>query len=620
MATKPWIAIDGEGIGRDPHRYIMLAASDIDGNSEVIENRDGLTTKECLDFILDIPNTARVCGYYLGYDWTKILGDLPDVSIYRLLRPELRALPQDEGGGFSYIRWKGYRLHYLAGMFRVSNRGRKTTVWDLGKFFQAPFVDAIEAWQVKAPLADIKKMKDNRSSFSENDRESIKAYCLSECRALADLATSLENAHIDVGIKPKSWHGPGSTAGALMKELGIQDKRGECPQELDYIADCAFFGGRFEHSNIGLFRRVIGNDIISAYPYQAFKLPCLQHGKWRRTKRAQDITKGVAACVRYRIDDIGDKEVWGPLPCRLRDGTIVFPRGGASGWVWLDEFLVAQEHWNGVHFGGEAWVLYQECDCQPFAELLNLFRERVKLGKSGRGRITKLALNSVYGKLAQTVGNPRFASRIWSGMITSGTRAQLLRLMVVHTARESVLALATDGLYSQEKVLHPEPPLTPDMLGAWERDEPKDMVFVRPGIYWAEDSDTVRARGLGRKLLDPNSGDEKRRKRVLEQRAKVIDAIECDDKEVIVGESELFGGARACVYRLRDGTYRRSKNYGNWHSIPARVSLDPRPKRTLTWGLHLLHGIESAPYSKTPISDDAKAMKVLGDVFWGMRG
>lgn len=617
---KKWIGLDGEGLGRNPHRYVMLARSDIRGNSAIVQAKRGLTTQECLDFILAIPKETRVCGYYLGYDWTMILRDLPDVSIYRLLRPELRVLPAEEGGGFSYIRWGDYRLHYLAGMFRVSRKGRATTVWDIGKFFQAPFVDAIEAWEVPAPLADIKKMKDQRAIFSEDDRDRIKAYCLSECRALAELATNLESAHIDVGITPKTWHGPGSTAGALMKSLEIQDKRGAPPKELEYAADCAFFGGRFEQSNIGLFKDVYGYDIISAYPYQAFKLPCLQHGRWRRTKRAQDIVKACAACVRYRIRDIGHKEVWGPLPCRLRNGAIVFPRGGASGWVWRDEYLIASQHWDGVEFGGEAWVLSNDCDCQPFAELMRLFRERILLGKSGKGRITKLALNSVYGKLAQTVGNPPYASRIWAGIITSGTRAQLMSLLIAHTDRRNVLALATDGLYSRERIILPSPPLTPDTLGAWESDDPKDMVFVRPGIYWAENGETVRARGLGRKLLDPNRGDEKQRQRILEQRANVIDAIECDDKRVIVGESELFGGARACVYKLPSGKYKRSKHYGQWHSIPARVSLDPGPKRAPNWALHLLPGVESMPYSKAPLSDDAKTLKMIDDVFWAMRG
>lgn len=598
-----WVALDGEGLGRTPHQYVMMAYSDVEGHSDLVENENGLTSKQCLNFILSIPSDARVCGYYLGYDWTKILQDLPNQLIYRLLRPELRALPKDEGGGFSYIHWEGYKLHYLAGMMRIRKGNRMHTVWDLGKFFQAPFVDAIEAWEIVAPLADIRKMKDERSRFHAGDWYRIKSYCLSECRALAELATKLEGAHDDVGIRPKSWHGPGSTASALMKVLNIGEKRGEHPREVLQAADYAFFGGRFEHSMIGMREQVYGFDIVSAYPYQAYYLPCLTHSKWKLVKRERGLQSARQACVHFDVQDIGS-EVWAPLPCRLKNGSIVFPRSGFSGWVWLDEYRAAVENWNGVRFR-EAWVLHQDCDCQPFSELLSLFRQRVALGKSGRGRILKLALNSVYGKLAQTIGSPQFASRIWSGMITSGTRAQLLRLLAKHKDRGNVLALATDGLFTTERVPVPYPPLYPDLLGSWESSKPHDMVFVRPGIYWSTDGETVRARGIGR--------------RQLQQRDAVLTGIEYEDSKVEVGESDLFGGARASVYRLRNGQYKRSRHYGEWRSIPAKVSLNPAPKRTADWGLHMLPGVESMPYSKAPLSDDAKALKVLGDLFWGMR-
>lgn len=614
-----WVGLDGEGIGRDPHRYVMMAWSDADGDCNYIENMSGLSTEQCLNFILDTPQNSRVCGYYLGYDWTKILKDLPDNAIYRLLRPELRAIPPDEGGGFSRVPYKQYRLHFLSGMMRISDGKRKRTVWDIGKYYQAPFVDALEAWDVVAPLTDIRAMKDKRSEFTDHDRPQVRAYCLSECKALAQLATRLEDAHIDVGISPRSWHGPGSTATALMRTLGIKEKLGNAPAEVEIAADYAFFGGRFEHSTIGQFDDVWGFDIVSAYPYQAYNLPCLVHGRWRRTTRRNAIDSATHACVRYRVRDIGHKEVWGPLPCRLSNGTIVFARGGFSGWAWREEYLAAEANWDGIEFI-EAWILKSECDCHPFAELLRLFRFRIQFGKDGRGRILKLAYNSVYGKLAQTIGFPQFASRIWSGMITSGTRAQLLTLLAKHVDRRNVLALATDGLYSTERVAIPADPLSPDTLGAWESKGPDTITLVRPGIYWSESPKVARARGLSRKLVSIDTKDEKRKARVMAQRAAVLDAIESDDESVEVGTSELFGGARAGVYRLRNGEVKRSRHYGEWREIPAKVSLDPGPKRRPDWGLHMLPNVESIAYTRAKLSDDARVLKAVGDMFWGMRG
>ena len=133
-----WIGVDGEGLGRAPHRYVLLARSDADGHTDSIERRSGLRTIECLDWFLRAPSDARLAGYFLGYDWTMILRDLPDAAIYSLLRPETRARPADEGGGFSPIRWRRYRLHYMQRMLRINDGDRSVTVWDLGQFFQAP--------------------------------------------------------------------------------------------------------------------------------------------------------------------------------------------------------------------------------------------------------------------------------------------------------------------------------------------------------------------------------------------------------------------------------------------------------------------------------------------------
>ena len=597
-----WVGLDGEGVGRKPHRYVLLAYSDSEGVQDYIEDPRGLGSERCLDFLLSAPTDARLCGYYLGYDWTMILRDLPNKKVYRLLRPETRVLPKGEGGGFSRIYWQGYQLHYLSGMMRIKKGKRQATIWDLGKFFQCSFVQSLTDWGITRDVDGIASMKSQREGFSELTEE-IRNYCLTECRNLARLASDLSEAHDAIGLRPQSWHGPGSTASKALKTLGIQDKRGAMPDAMREAVSCAFFGGRFEHSGIGRYPQVYGYDIVSAYPYAAYNLPCLEHATWERVTDETRIT--VNSLIRYQITDVGDIP-WSPLPCRLSNGTIVYPRGGSTGWAWYDEYRIARLNWNGVHFGGEAWVYHSECVCHPFKQILEWFRERVTLGKSQRGRVLKLALNSIYGKLAQTVGKPKYASRLWAGMITSQTRATLLDLLLQHSRPENVLALATDGLYSTESIRLPVAPLAPDLLGSWEGpDDHGSMVFVRPGIYWSESDDTLRARGVGRKNLLP-------------QREAVMRAIEAKAERAMIGDSTLFGGARACIYKVGE-QLRRSNLYGEWHDVPARISLDPAPKRNPDWSLRMLEGIESAPYDTNVTSRDAKLLKIIGDLQWGSR-
>lgn len=595
--ARRWLGLDGEGIGRGPHRYVLLCASDADGAHETLEDERGLSTPRCLDWLLRFATRDVVlAGFYLSYDWTMMLSDLPAKLLYRLWRPELRALPKGEGGGFSPVRWRDYRLHWLAGMMRVGRGQRSVTIWDLGKYYQEPFVAAVQRWRVldDDQLAMVRAMKARRATFATADRDDVRRYCALECQALAELAARLERAHVAVGLRPRGWYGPGATAAVLLRRERIHERRGEIPPAVADAADRAFAGGRFEQSALGR-HRVRGHDIVSAYPYAALLLPCLEHGRWERVTREREaVSRSVRhAVVRWRLSDVGTVP-WGPLPVRLDKGRIIYPRSGATGWTWRTEYQAARKHWSGVHFGGEAWVLRGECDCRPFAPLLDLFRQRAEVGKqSGPGIVLKLAANSVPGKLMQSVGAAQYASRVWAGMVTSQTRAQLLSAIATHDDWADVVAVATDGVYTRDLDWTPAaPPLAPDMLGAWETSAPQDIVFLRPGIYCGPD--VVRARGVGRALLAGRTD------------------LCLTRSHVELGVRAAFGAARQSVYMVR-GRAKRSPNYGQWRDVAVRVSLDPAPKRAPDWGLVALGGVDSAPYSGKPRANASPLLELLRD-------
>jgi DNA polymerase type B, organellar and viral len=633
--ARRWVGVDGEGVGRKPHRYVLLACSD----GDYVENRRGLSTVQCLDFLLDLGSRdARVCGYYLSYDWTMILWDivLQDRQlVHALLRPELRARSK---GGFERVKFEGYELHWLAGAMWIRDERRKVTIWDLGKFFQGPFVDALKAWKIRPDVQDeIAEMKKRRSRFAWREISRIRKYCMHECEALAELATEIEAAHIAADLKLRSWFGPGSTAGVLLHRHSIHERRGSLPPILLEPVARAFFGGRAEISTNGYVRGPISAyDISSAYPYHASRLPCLEHGRWERVTRERDLRGRdvVHALVHGHIHHAPG--AWAPLPIRLANGTIVFPRTGASGWWWRDEWLAAREGWKGLKFD-RGYVLRRECFCKPFEFLSKLFERRLVVGKdTGEGKILKLGPNSVYGKLAQTIGKAQYASRAWAGMITSGTRAQILRLMLQHNKLENVLMIATDGLFSTEQ--HDVD--AEIRLGGWERKEYESITLVRPGIYWLGGGEIlgfpeqrairnargeahalitmrqvdgrivllraselggtkIRARGMGRDNLD-------------NAKVQLALALARGDDHVELAPRVTFGGAKVCVYAVGNnpehGGLRRSEHYGQWHEIPTRVSLSPAPKRERDWSTPTLDDVESAPYG-------THATRMQGELF-----
>jgi hypothetical protein len=217
----------------------------------------------------------------------------------------------------------------------------------------------------------------------------------------------------------------------------------------------------------------------------------------------------------------------------------------------------------------------------PFSQVLQWFREREAMGKDAKGKAFKLALNSIYGKLAQSIGRPQFRSLAWAGMITSGTRAEILR--VLGPAQDAVIAIATDGIYSQRPLDTGAPPLAPDRLGSWEEKIHGASVFLRPGIFWHE-GEEPKTRGISMSYF-------------ASQREEALAALDRGESVAALGTNVEFGGAKDSVYRV-GGKFKRSANYGQWYQAPVNVSLEAAPKRRPDWTLWELDNVESAPYRK----------------------
>lgn len=615
------IGIDGEGIGRNPHRYIYLAGSDEAGVVWETSRLDCLSTELCLEFLCHLPRRSLVVGFALGYDVAKWLQDLPDRAIYLLMHEELRQrLTPDGRIVYKPILWNGFRINYMNKRFTVGyqNSKRSTTVWDIFRFFQSSFVKALEAWKIcpQSEIDEISRMKDVRSELETKSREEIHAYCQKECLNLAKLARALIEAHKAAGLELKSYFGAGSTASVFLARQGIAEKRGEVPEEMRLPIACSFFGGRFENSYVGAISEpVFSYDISSAYPYQTANLPCLLCGHWRNDSKVKSSTlqhsKQRLHLVHWRTPTfVRNDSRWGGLPVRTRDGTIVFPLGARGGWTWGQEFQAAQEL-NPLIEATEVWTYETDCNHRPFADVPRYYRERVALGKDAKGIVLKLGINSIYGKLAQSKGvNPPFQCWVWAAVITSNTRAQLLR--AVAASPSSILMLATDGVYSRSrlKLDLPSDTGTWDLekpLGGWEEKVIDQGVFcVRPGIYFPlnptiEQIQQVRGRGLGRKSLFDNW-------------QSIVAAWQENKPSIEIGNMTRFIGAKSGILKSSQGLTRRDC-YGEWIDHMVKVSFAPQPKRrsinsdgTLEpWGYL---DFESSPYDPATLSNEAIMLKL----------
>ena len=632
--TIEWIGIDGEGQGRDIHKYIFLAASTEDRRRcWSIENPNGLTSHQVLSFILSLPSFhSRIFAYSFNYDLTKALEDLPNQKLWKIFRPELRQRQGAEAvKGPKAIRWNYFSINLQGTKFSVSKRGMKRRViWDIWKFFQSKFVDALKEWEIGEVdvLERMQYMKDHRAEFDRMPFEEVKAYCFDECAYMAALARKLWEAHKTAGLRLKNFYGAGSSASAMLDKWKIKDKIVPTPKEMRDAVAQAYFGGRFENSVLGKISGPIHNyDISSAYPYHTYFLPCLLHAKWEHTTDRTKIENCAHALIHYGLPNTRISQrikSWGPFPYRMTDGSICFPSSSGGGWIWRDEYVWGEKLFGHVQFK-EAWICHSFCDCHPFANLPHYYLERLRIGKEGPGIVIKLGINSCYGKIAQSVGQGQFNSWIWAGMITSGCRAQLLELLSLHKNRANCLMMATDGIYTREEIVVPKPrdtgtdieitirktgEKTRKPLGGWEHKKiewPKEderikrgihrgVFIARPGVYFPlepsiKELKTIRGRGVGKGVI-------------LENNRLIIDSWKEHGitKSVRVANVSRFCGAKTSISQSgmpgaytykrasRDDQlllkgYERSEKeknapaYGQWITRRVDMSFDPMPKR-----------------------------------------
>jgi len=81
------------------------------------------------------------------------------------------------------------------------------------------------------------------------------------------------------------------------------------------------------------------------------------------------------------------------------------------------------------------WVAEKCCDCALYAWVRKVFEVRKELGKGTKGYSLKLALNSLYGKLAERIGGDGpYHDIVAAGLITAITRARLIDAIALDPA------------------------------------------------------------------------------------------------------------------------------------------------------------------------------------------
>jgi DNA polymerase type B, organellar and viral len=486
LLDKPICAIDGEGAddANHVHHYREFRAVWPTGRAEI--TADSLTTQQCLDFIFKLPADHVIVIYGGSYDTNMWVRFLPHHVIDGLLDGKTM-----HACGYK-IRW--VERKYLT----IRRKGQSRVVYDVLANFQRTFVATCKAWEIGTPeqLDFVAHMKNQRDHLGDIAPETVAEYNWLECELLAQLCRRFFDAIKETGYRPRAVYGPGALAVAALEQHGVKAFMKTFP-ELNDIPLRAYYGGRFDVSMLGEFSNVWQYDIKSAYPDQIRDLPCLAHATWEKSTVVQRY--GV-----YHVDwETEIQTVWPPFPHRTPRGIVHYSADGA-GWYYGDEVMAAIELYGPERiYVTDGYALVQHCSHQPFrfVEALYALRQTMPYEK---GVVIKLILNSLYGKTAQQVGGrkgkpPPFQNFIYAGLITSGTRAKILRGLA--QSPTEVIGIATDSLVAlREFDLD-----VGDMLGQWEVTHLTRYRQIGNGVYQATGVDgkpVERSRGFERSTLD----------------------------------------------------------------------------------------------------------------------
>lgn len=580
--NRPFVGVDGEGenLENGYHAYNLLTCGTESITPKVFERR--LRTTDCLAFLADQPPNNVYVGYFFDYDVAKILEDLPWSKLEKLIHREKRVRTK---GGYFPVDFQGFQFDYFPKKeFRVRREGTKewVIIFDVGSFFQCPFIKALRQWNIgtEAEQEKIASGKDLRSIFAEIPKHIIHEYNLLECRLLAELMTDFRAVCIELDMVPKKWTGPGQIAEKFLEQNGIPrveqiplfalDPYNPDPKthrDTASITDpvygvaafgrYAFYGPWFEISRIGYTSiPAVQWDINSAFPDALRHAPCLIHGEWERVTEKRKVSEDeLSICFGSFMPDPESKDfLYGGFSVRRKDGSIYRPLNG-RGWYWSMEIRAAIHQIFTVY---DSWIYHKKCDCEPYAFIETWYERRRKLGKATKGYPIKLALNSLYGKTLQSIGDPHYSNPIHAGFITAYTRTKLMEMIHVlpgclaHDRRiycgADVYMVASDAIvvrpFEDEDVAFDKG----TGLGQFDKEvRPNGLFQIQPGVYFdpvAEDEATVfKTRGV------PKAKVVEKREEFLAAFARMVETGNVTDGTVRLDYRLMVGIKQALVRR-----------------------------------------------------------------------
>jgi hypothetical protein len=611
-------AVDGEA---DPpnengnQNYDLLVAGGRSLQPKILPER--LATVEIFEFLLSLPQRDYLVGYYINYDTTHWLRDVPMAKQDRIFTNNKQIFG-------NYTWWKQYGIMCIPGQFfRVCRVDPKCwppqplkdsarTVNEVSGYFRGPYLDTLAALQIgtAGEIAEIRAGKEARGQDVLPPETKLR-YCKLECRLLAKFATKLRHLFDDCGLPQRELRGAGAAATAILNrqpQIPQRPKKPTRPARIDVAHEehrypddsrwrmavmTALSGGRIEAGGTGWFDGPVNvYDRHGSYPADLRELPCPRHTNWVKFRGEPKGWRWYLAQGSWAAP-AGERIKWGPLPTRTAAQSIIYP-SSVNGWWWSPEL----ENLEGFAFKG-GWGADKDCDCQPYAFIDELYDQRLLLSDMA-GTPIKLGMAAIIGKHAQS--RHPIAAR-WRDLIIAGLTYSKTRRAMRDVMDDDTLMVATDAIYTTKLLAVKQTPA----LGDWHMTELKNGLFItQPGIFCTPDLTTIRARGFSKSFFSEHG----------EKLRAVWDAwnplLPPPSYTVPV---EMFFGYKAAQ------AWQKPQWLGTWQKMEIPLSFDWQPRRNAAFELHKNHVVtfapdrhqKSVPYDPSAISEMERRDALLSE-------
>lgn len=483
IIKKPFMSFDGE---TENNLYTLF------GNSEnYIYNKRGLSTYECIKFLWNEGKGKIKIIFAIHFDIQFWIRDLSDEKIIDLLN----------GLEIDYYKWK---LRYFTKKYLIIQYGNaKVYIYDIISFFQTSFLKTVEQMQLdltnqeKNILEKGKKLRGK--NFKNMTLAQIIEYNKTECIIAEKVAYKLRNILINAVIEfegksfnllPKRFYGSGAIAKEILTNLGFEEhakKEKELSESIKEYITMSYYGGRFEVFKVGTFKEIYKYDINSAYPFAMSEIYVPNKFKrivYKDVKKKIDFIDTNIYLVEWNFEK-ADEKLLGILPFRRKDGYVIFPKKG-KGYYFGKECKFLNDL-KKITFGSykvysELQVTFKKEKLFPKGCIEYIYEKRIELkNKKDVSQIAyKLAMNSIYGKLAQQSGYRQFTQVYIASLITASCRAQILEVIFKNDVIKNVVQISTDGIFLDNVIKKIN---ISKKLGHWDFEKYEKSQILGSGIY-----------------------------------------------------------------------------------------------------------------------------------------